>query len=161
MDSTPEANSVPPVERVRVEVDRWLDAVKSTGERAMEALGLSGSNRSSTPPVDLFESADEILVQVDIPGVSAQQVDLTIAGNVLTITASRERPAPTTDIRFHLRERIVGRFQRSIPLPATVNEETIRAHTHDGVLTVTLKKLLPAAGRSIPVSTGHGHTPPL
>jgi HSP20 family protein len=155
-DSNPETSSPPPVERVRQEIDRWLDAVRSTGERTLESLGLAGINRPATPPIDIVELPDEIQVFVDLPGISAESVELTIVGNMLTIAATRRAPDFSNDARFHLRERAVGRYQRSIPLPAAVNDEAIRAETRDGLLIVTLRKSMPGPGRSIPVARGSG-----
>ena len=155
-DPNPDNSSVPPVERVRQEVDRWLDAVRTTGERALETLGLTGANRPTTPPVDIIELPEEVLVQIDLPGVSAETVELSLVGNMLTVAAFRERREFPGDARVHLRERVVCRFQRSIPLPAAVNDDAIRAEARDGLLTVTLQKATPAPGRSIPVSRGDG-----
>ena len=155
-DSNPEHSSVPPVERVRQEVDRWLDVVRSTGERTLESLGLTGASRQANPPVDIIELPEEILVQIDLPGVSAESVELSLVGNMLTVNGLRPSYEFGSDARVHLQERGVGRFQRAIPLPAAVNNDAIRAETRDGLLTVTLRKATPTAGRSIPVSRGGG-----
>lgn len=155
-DPNSDNSNVPPVERVKQEVDRWLEAVRITGERAMETLGLAGNNRPTVPAVDVLELPDEVLVQIDLPGVSADAVELNLAGNVLTISACRLRPEFANEPRVHLRERVVGRYQRSIPLPTPVDEGAIRAETRNGLLTVTLRKAIPTPGRSIPVSTGNG-----
>ena len=155
-DSSPDNNNVPPVERVRQEVDRWLEVVRSTGERTLESLGLTGANRQTNPPVDIIELPDEILVQIDLPGLSAESVELSLVGNMLTVTGSRPSYEFASDARVHLRERSVGSFQRSIPLPAAVNNDAIRAETRDGLLTVTLRKATVTSGRSIPVSRGGG-----
>jgi HSP20 family protein len=153
-DQNSDNPGVPPVERVRQEVDRWLDAVRTTGERAMETLGLTGANRPTSPPVDVIELPEEVVVHIDLPGVSAETVELSLAGNMLTVAANRTRHDVPGDTRVHLRERTTGRFQRSIPLPTAVNDDAIRAETRDGLLTVTLRKVTPTPGRSIPVSRG-------
>ena len=155
-DSGPDSSSVPPVERVRQEVDRWLEVVRSTGERTLESLGLTGASRQANPPVDIIELPEEILVQIDLPGVSAESVELSLVGNMLTLTGSRPSHQFASEARIHLQEREIGSFQRSIPLPAAVNNDAIRAETRDGLLTVTLRKVTPTAGRSIPVSRGGG-----
>jgi len=152
-ESTPENSSVPPVDRVRQEVDRWLEAVRATGERAMETLGLSG-NKPSVPAADVVELSDEVLVLVELPGVSAETVDLSLTGNMLTLVATRSRQDYPADARIHLRERMAGKFQRSIPLPTAVDHDSIHAETRDGLLTVCLRKQVPTPGRSIPVSSG-------
>ena len=155
-DTNPDNSNVPPVERVKQEVDRWLEAVRTTGERAMETLGLTGANRPPVPAIDIVEFVDQVVVLIDLPGVSAEMVELNLAGNMLIVSANRVRQDFSSDARVHLRERFVGTFQRSIPIPATINEDAISAETRNGLLTVTLKKSMPTPGRSIPVSTGNG-----
>lgn len=154
-DASADKGAVPPVDRVRQEVDRWLDAVRSTGERAMETLGLTGANRPAVPAIDVVELSETIVVQIDLPGVTAEAVDLSLTGNTLTLVAGRIRPDFPAEARFHVRERMVGKYQRSISLPASVEDSAIHAETRDGLLTVTLRKSAPAPGRSIPVTRGN------
>ena len=144
----------PPLERVRHEMDRWIDAAKSTGERALETLGLLGASRPTVPAIDVIELAEEVLVLIDLPGVVAEAVELSLTGNMLTVKATRaghglpEEACP----RVHLSERTSLRFERAIPLPAAVNADAIRAETRDGLLTVSLLKAVVAPSRSIPVA---------
>ena len=154
-ESHPDNSGVPPVDRMRIEVDRWLEVVRSTGERAMETLGLTGTNRPSNPVIDVIELADEIIVQIELPGISAEAAELSLVGNMLTVGANRVRSEFSSEAKFHQRERLFGRFQRSIPIPAAVDDTAIRAETRDGLLTVTLRKTTTAPGRSIPISTGN------
>ena len=149
--------SIPPVERVRQEVDKWIDAVRTTGERAMETLGLSGSPHrpANHPTVDLIELAEEIVVQVDLPGLTAESIELNLAGNMLTLSATRMQREFAADARFHLRERFIGKYHRTIPLPAAVDNDAIKAEMREGLLAITLKKAVSTAGRSIPISTGN------
>lgn len=153
-DPNTDQGSIPPVERVRQEVERWLETVRNTGERAMESLGLFNAARPSEPAVDLIELPDEILVQVDLPGIPAETVDLKLVGNMLTVTATSTRAELPPEAKYHLRERFEGRYQKAVPLPAAVDNEAIRAETRDGRLTVTLKKAVPTATRSINVTRG-------
>jgi HSP20 family protein len=120
----------------------------------METLGLTGANRPAVPAIDVIELSETVVVQIDLPGVSAEAVDLSLTGNTLTLVAGRIRPDFPPDARFHVRERMVGKYQRSISLPASVDDGEIHAETRDGLLTVTLRKSAPAAGRSIPVTRG-------
>jgi HSP20 family protein len=153
-DTKTDASGIPPVERVRQEVDRWLDAVRTTGERALDTLGLNAANRPTIPPVDVIELHEEVVVLIDLPGISVERVELSLAGNMLTVSGTRDCHEFAPDAKFHLRERGTGRYNRSIPLPAAVNDDAIRAETRDGLLTVTLRKAAPAPGRSIPISRG-------
>lgn len=143
----------PPLERVRHEMDRWLDAAKSTGERALETLGLLGSGRPSMPAIDIVELPEEVVVLIDLPGVSAEAVELSLIGNMLTVKATRTGNdfPDTANPRLHLTERANVRFERAIPLPVAVNPDAIRAETRDGLLTVSLLKVIAGPSRTIPV----------
>ncbi len=144
----------PPLERVRHEMDRWIDAAKSTGERALETLGLLGSGRLSMPAIDIIELPAEVVVLIDLPGVSAEAVELALTGNMLTVTATRAGHGFPDEAhpRIHLTERANVRFERSIPLPVAVNADAIRAETRDGLLTVSLLKAIASPSRTIPVA---------
>lgn len=148
-----EPGPVPPVERMRQEVDRWLDAVRTTGEKAMESLGIGPAARPCNCPVDVIELAEEVIVQLDLPGISAEMVELNLAGNLLSVSANRPTIELPPGAKVHQRERIGGTFSRSVAIPATVDENAIRAELRDGLLTITLRKITPSPGRSIPITT--------
>jgi len=146
----------PPLDRVRQEMERWLEVARSTGERALESLGVVASGRLSQPAIDIVELDHEIVLQVDLPGVAAEHVNLSLVGNMLTVKAARQGLDFPESIRRHVFERTSTQFERAIPLPVPVDPDGIRAETRDGLLTVTLKKPALSPGRSIPVvrSTG-------
>lgn len=155
----PGMGGVPPVERVKDEVERWWQTARATGERALEVFGLA-ADRPGVPPVDLLEGPETIVVLVDLPGVRAEGVQLSLNGNLLQITATRApEPLPAT-LRNVLRERISTPFERSIPLSAAVDPDSVRAALHDGVLRVELRRMQQHAGRQIPVQGGAGTTVP-
>src|SRR4051794_22595100 len=109
-------------ERLREELERWLDAAWMQGERAMDAMGVRG--RAMGPPMDVIERPDSILILVDVPGISAEQLDVSVAGNLLTLGGVCPSPILAADEVMVRRERSHGAFKRSIPLPASVNAET-------------------------------------
>jgi HSP20 family protein len=88
---------------------------------------------------------------LEIPGVNPDLVEVTLAGNMLTVRG--EKPATQRDERgvCHVRERSAGKFTRSIPLPAAVNAEQVSAEAKDGVLTIRLTKAERARARHIRV----------
>jgi HSP20 family protein len=123
-------------DRVRQEFERWLEAAWNQGERAIDAIGL----RPGRPAVDVVERPDSVLVLVDVPGLGPEQLDVSLAGNMLTIQgAFPDSPAAEAD-QVHLRERPTGSFKRSVPLPASVDPESISAECRLGVLQVTIAK---------------------
>ena len=138
------------VEKLRHEFDRWLEAAISQGERALDAFGLRG--RSWLPPVDIVETPEAVLVDVDLPGIDPQLVDVSIAGNMLTVRGKRpERVAAEGEV-LHFAERARGDFQRSIPMPASVDADQVSARAEHGVLHVRLAKTERSKPRHIRVS---------
>lgn len=147
----PSGSEVPPMDRVRQEMERWLEVARTTGERALETLGLSQFGRPTIPAVDVIELDAEIIVLADLPGVAAEFVQLSLVGNMLVIKAARQGLDVPESARRHIFERTATQFERPIPLPAPVDPDDIRAETRDGLLTVTLRKMVASVGRSIPV----------
>ena len=137
-------------ERLRQELDRWMDAAWTQGERAIDAIGLR-ADRASGPPVDIVERAESIVVLINVPGLNPEQIDLTLAGNMLTVQGD----LPATPIgesgEVKLSERPHGQFRRSIPLPAVVDPESISAECRLGVLEVTVTKTEQEKTHHIPV----------
>ena len=151
----------PPLDRVRHEMERWLDVARTTGERALETLGLVNSSRPALPAIDVVELESEVVVLVDLPGVSAESVQLSLVGNMLTVKASRNGMDLPEKTRRHVFERTSTCFERSFPLPAAVEVDDVRAETRDGVLTVTLRKSAAPPSRSIPVARAGGGSKPV
>ncbi len=139
------------VERLRQELDRWLGSNWSPGERAMDVIGLRSGERDWCPPVDVVERGDSIQIDVELPGVDPQAVELTLAGHMLTVIAPIPGGERAEGERVHQSERPRGRFRRSIPLPASVDSESVSAESRLGVLSIRVGKVATARERKIPV----------
>lgn len=139
-------------DKLRREFDRWLEAAFSQGERALDVIGLRG-DRPWSPGVDVIETADAIVVEVELPGVEANQVDLTLAGNMLSIKGAAAAKPALEGQTVHLVERRHGAFERSIPLPAPVDPERVTAETSQGVLHIRIAKSESVRPRQIRVNS--------
>jgi len=146
------------VEKLRQELDRWLDVAVTQGSRALDAVGLR-SEKSWCPAIDLIERTDDILVLVDLPGVIPSTVDVTLAGNMLTLKGERADLPQNNDETIHLAERPTGEFCRSIPMPVPLDPEQVSAETKAGVLRIQLAKTEQAKPRQIPVRAGGQQQP--
>jgi HSP20 family protein len=93
-----------------------------------------------TPAVDIAEHENDYVVKVELPGVSKDDVKITMQENILTIHGEKRQEKETKDSNFHRVERSYGSFQRSFTLPTTVKSEKIEASYNDGILAVTLPK---------------------
>lgn len=104
-----------------------------------------------TPAVDVAEHENQYVVKVELPGVTKDDVKITIQENVLTIRGEKKQETETKDSNFHRVERSYGSFQRSFSLPTHVKNEKIEASYKDGILTVTLPKAEEAKPKQIEV----------
>lgn len=146
------------LERMRQELDRWIESARSQGNRAMDAFGLRGENKM-VPRLDLIESDEDIRVVMDVPGVDPHLISVSIMGNMLTIKGHKP-PTPTeSNQTVHLHERSQGDFERSIPMPTPVDPDSISAESRHGVLTVLLLKSERAKSRQIPVKSSPENQP--
>jgi HSP20 family protein len=102
------------------------------------------------PPVDLYESANELTLRVDLPGVDPARVDLSLTGTVLDIRGDREDVAPE-GAEERARERPAGAFHRQITLPEEVAFDEVQAECKHGVLIVRLPKRRDSRPRTIPI----------
>jgi len=91
---------------------------------------------------DLREDDDAFVAVIDLPGFEKDDIDLAVTENVLTVEASRTESAETDDDRYLHRERRSDSVRRSIRLPAAVRADDASATYNNGVLTVTLPKLI-------------------
>ena len=92
------------------------------------------------PSVDLTESAEAIEVEAELPGVSEEDVQVSLDGDVLTIRGEKRSETKTEKKDYHHVERAYGTFQRSFRLPAEVDQDKVEATFKKGVLTVRLPK---------------------
>jgi HSP20 family protein len=106
---------------------------------------------SWTPPVDIFEEADAIRIQAELPGIKPDQVQLSVEGNVLSLSGTKQQESETRTERVHRFERTYGAFERTFTLPTTIDPAGIKAAYEHGVLTVVLPKVEKAKPRQIPV----------
>jgi HSP20 family protein len=89
-------------------------------------------------PASLWEEQDRWCVEIDLPGVKQEDVDITFEKNALRLTA--ERHAPQDDRKFWHQERGYGKIERLVTLPETVDPDRIEAELTDGVLRLYLSK---------------------
>lgn len=95
------------------------------------------------PAVDVFDCEDRIVVQVELPGLKGQPVNVSLEEDHLIIEGTRTQSDRFAEGQSFYCERPMGRFHRVIHLPGSVDEEATEAKYEDGVLTVTM----PKAGR--------------
>ena len=105
------------------------------------------------PPTDVFEDAAGLTIVAELPGLTRDDVQLTVENHTLTIRGEKKQVAEEKSTRVHRYERSYGAFERSFTLPNTVDVTRVEAKFEQGVLTVTLPKAEQAKPKSIKVKT--------
>src|SRR3970040_454252 len=137
-------------EHIMSTITRWdpfrgLTSLQDQVNRLFEgtvAQGRTGEAdlASWAPALDIYEAKDELVAQVDLPGVQEKDIDIRLENNTLTIRGERKFEKSVNEENFLRVERAYGSFTRTFSLPNTVNAEGIRADYNQGVLTVHLPK---------------------
>lgn len=130
------------------------DAMNSLMEDAMVRPRAGMNALTSGMPLDLRESEDAYFVETTVPGAKPENVDISILGDSLRITAEVRDDSEREGERWLIRERRFGRFERILTLPSQVNADGASADFADGVLRITLPKTEVAAPRQIQVRAG-------
>ncbi|MGO9260873.1 MAG: Hsp20/alpha crystallin family protein [Bryobacteraceae bacterium] len=109
------------------------------------------SNRPWTPAVDIFETANDLVLRADLPDVELKDIDVRVENQTLTIAGERKFEQQDSVKGYHRIERSYGNFVRSFAVPNTFDTEHIGASFKNGVLTVSLPKKEAAKPRQIKV----------
>jgi HSP20 family protein len=104
-----------------------------------------------TPAVDVVEKTDRFELRADVPGVSPEDIDVSMDGGVLSISGERRVEPRSEDDGIQRIERASGRFSRRFTMPDTADAEGIQAKTSNGILEVSIPKLPEMKARRITV----------
>lgn len=94
----------------------------------------------SAPAVDMYQTDDEVVVKVALPGFKADEVQINVTSDVLTLRGELKQQEEQKDKAWHIREHGWSSFERSIALPTDVTADKANADFENGVLTITLPK---------------------
>ena len=93
-----------------------------------------------SPPVDILERGDELVLKVDLPGVSQEEIDIRVEGSTLIIQGERRLIKDAPEENYIQIERPYGTFRRTFNIPRTIEQEEIKASYKDGVLRIVLPR---------------------
>lgn len=135
------------IEEIRKEMDRLFEEFLSPvrRRRAISSEGVI------SPNVDIFDRGGELVIQVELPGVSRNDIDLTLTDDRLIIKGEIKRPEGIRDEDYLLNERSFGPFTRTINLPNDVDKGSVRANLKDGVLEIVLSRKVEAKPKEIKI----------
>ena len=128
---------------VRVDPFRDLWTFRSAMDRLFdETVGQSGTALGAVgaPAIDLFQTADDVVIKASLPGVDAKDLNISVTGDVLTLRGEVREEKETEGAQYHVKERRYGSFTRSIALPAAVVADKADAQFENSILTLRLPK---------------------
>jgi HSP20 family protein len=103
------------------------------------------------PEIDVFERDGKLVVRADLPGMKSEDIDVTVAGDLLTVSGKREEEKEVKEEHYYCSERSTGEFTRTIRLPEGVTAESVEASYADGVLEVTVPRPATAEAKTTKV----------
>ena len=136
-----------PLGQLRQDMDRLL-----SGFFGRFPGGPAAVTGQAQPAVNLWETQDALVAELEVPGVKSDHVDISVVDNELSLAVRRDDIAQE-GVTYHRRERGVGSFGRVIRLPVEVDPDKVEAELRNGVLTVRLPKAESAKPRKIQVNT--------
>jgi HSP20 family protein len=119
-------------EKMRRDLDRLYGALR--GGRAGEP------GAGVFPLMNVTEDNDRFYIRAELPGIKADELDITVTGDSLNISGERRFTAEGEQVRYHRREREAGKFSRVITMPSQINTDKVEATSKDGILTIALAK---------------------
>lgn len=140
-----------PFTQLRDEMDRLVHDFFAPGTVSGPQRWAAGTR--SFPALNIWEAGDQLFAEAEVPGLKAEDIDITVVGNDLTIRG-RRGPAAQEGVAYHRQERGCGEFNRVVRLPIEVDAGKVEATLKDGVLLVKLPKAESARPKKIQVSTG-------
>lgn len=132
---------------LRDAMDRLFDDAFT---RPFSLMRDGGANWSS-PAIDMYQTDNEVVVKAAVPGFKADEVQINVTGDVLTIKGESKHEEEKKDRSWQIREHRWGAFERSITLPTGVISDRATADFENGILTITLPKSEKVKPRTITV----------
>ncbi|MFF9340723.1 MULTISPECIES: Hsp20/alpha crystallin family protein [unclassified Streptomyces] len=132
------------------------DPFRELDRLTQQLMGPATWSRPSPMPMDAYREGDEYVVAFDLPGVTAEAIDIDVERNMLTVKAERRPVAKADDVQMELSERPLGAFSRQIVLADTLDTERIEAAYEAGVLTLRIPIAERAKRRRITVGGDSG-----
>jgi len=142
-------------------VSRWdpfqdLLAIQDEMNQVFGRARQGQGGRVWAPALAISERNDAYVVTVEVPGVKADDLDITLEDGLLTIQGERQFTSESSEQQYHRVERRYGSFRRSITLPSQVKADAIEASFENGVLEVVVPKAEEAKPKKITVRAGGG-----
>ncbi len=107
---------------------------------------------SWSPSTDIYETKDEYVFKIEVPGMNKDDVKVEFTEDTLTIKGERKEDKEIKKENYHRIERFFGSFQRSFTLPKNIDEKKIKAELKDGILELRVPKVEKSKTKAIPIT---------
>ncbi|MFO7881975.1 MAG: Hsp20/alpha crystallin family protein [Kosmotogaceae bacterium] len=129
-----EGNVFTPFVDLQREIDRMFD-------EAFEDFGIRRSTRNGfIPTVNIYETEDAVNIEMEIPGIEKDALDIDLSDGVLTVKGEKKNEREDESKNYHLYERTFGSFNRSFRIPDNVDQNKAKAKYENGILKIELPK---------------------
>ncbi len=135
------------LEALQREMNRLFD-LSYSGKSGQDTSLLAGN---WSPAIDVYDSKDNLLVKAEIPGLSKDEIHVSIQDDQLVIQGEKKQDQEVKEENFYKTERFYGSFYRSVQLPSAIEADKVNAKYEDGVLSLTLPKKEEAKPKQITV----------
>ena len=132
------------VERMRQQMDNFLSRVSESGVPSLHA--------GVFPSINLTEDQNHYYIRAELPGISADELDIHATGNNLSISGERKIETENDNVRYHRKEREAGKFSRAINLPGDIDSDGVSASLNNGILKVSVPKAEKAKPKQIAIN---------
>ncbi len=139
-----------PIVALRNEMDRLFESFVREPFGAIDWPGWGQGDKWS-PAVDVAEDEKELTVRAELPGIDPKDLDVSVLGNQIILSGEKKESFESKEKGVYQSETRYGSFRRAIPLPDGVDTERVDAQYANGVLTLRLPKIAPAATKRIDV----------
>jgi len=110
------------------------------------------STRTWAPPVDIYETGDNLTLKAELPGIDPKDVEVRVEDNTLYLKGERKMEKEVKEQNYHRVERSYGAFTRTFSLPTSVDADKVSAEYKEGVLTLTMPKKEEAKPKTIKIN---------
>lgn len=137
------------------DMDRWFDRMFEDWRRPFPSLFRSErwwpTVSLRMPALDVYEEKDDVVVKAEFPGLSKDNIEVQVAGNILTIKGEKKKEEEVKEEDYYRSERSYGAFARSVQLPTGVKTDQVKATFKNGILEVRMPKTEEAKKKAISV----------
>ncbi|MBW4468015.1 MAG: Hsp20/alpha crystallin family protein [Pegethrix bostrychoides GSE-TBD4-15B] len=137
---------------------REMDTVRRQFDQLFDELTQPTATSVWSPAIELMEAGNSLVLRAQIPGLEAQDLDVEVTQEAVSIVGERRHEQRTEEKGFFKSEFRYGKFRRVVSLPVAIQNDKVQADYKDGILTLTLPKVEETRHKAIKVSLGN-HEP--